>query len=133
MKILVCYNNKPRGVAAIKLAQAHAAKWEAEIAVVWAINRDKPLRQKQIQEIEEELEAHLEQLFDNCDIPYKVDLLIDAIAAGQQIVDFAGQIKADLVVLGLRRRSMTGKVLFGSNAQHIVMNAPCPVLSVRRE
>jgi nucleotide-binding universal stress UspA family protein len=133
MKILVCYNNKPRGVAAIKLAQAHAVKWGAEIAVVWAISRDKPLKQKQIQDIEEELEDHLAQLFENCDIAYKMDLLIDTITTGEQIVGFAGQIKADLVVLGLRRRSMTGKVLFGSNAQHILMKAPCPVLSVRRE
>jgi hypothetical protein len=41
MKILVCYINKPRGVAAIQLAQEHAAKWGAEIAVVWAIIREK--------------------------------------------------------------------------------------------
>lgn len=133
MKILVCYNNKPRGVAAITLAQAYAAKWEAEIVVVWAISRDKPLKQKQIQEIEEELEGHLAQLFENCDMAYKVDLLIDMTTAGEQIVDFAEQVKADLIVLGLRRRSMTGKVLFGSNSQTIIMNAPCPVLSVRRE
>jgi hypothetical protein len=42
MRILVCYDNKPRGIAAIELAQDHAAKRQAEIDVVWAISRDKP-------------------------------------------------------------------------------------------
>lgn len=133
MRILVCYNTKPRGEAAIKLAQEHAAKWQAEINLVWAISRDKPMSRKRIQEVEEELESHVDQLFEACDIAYKVDLLIDTSAAGEQIVGFAEQVKADMVVLGLRRRSMAGKALFGSNSQHIIMNAPCPVLTIRRE
>lgn len=133
MKILVCYSNKPRGVAAIKLAQDYATKWEAEIAVVWAISRDNPLKQKQIQEMEEEMEGHLAQLFEKCDIIYKVDLLMNTTTVGEQIVDFAEQINADLIVLGLRNRSRTSKIIFGSNSQYIIMNAPCPVLSVRRE
>jgi nucleotide-binding universal stress UspA family protein len=133
MKILVCYNPKPRGAAATKLAQDHAVRWKAEISVVWAISRDKPLAQKQIQEIEEELETQVAQFFEGCHIPYKVDLLIDTTTVGEQIVGFTEQIKADLVVLGLRKRSMAGKALFGSNSQHIIMNAPCPVLTIRRE
>jgi nucleotide-binding universal stress UspA family protein len=133
MRILVCYDSKPRGGAAIKLAQDHAAKWQAEIDVVLAINRDKPLVQKQIQEIEEELEAHVVQLFEGSAIKYTVHLLIDTTQAGEQIVNFAEQSNADLVVLGLRRRSMVGKVIFGSNAQYIIINAPCPVLTIKRE
>ncbi len=133
MRILVCYDNKPRGIAAIELAQDHAAKWQAEIDVVWAISRDKPLVQKQIQEFEEELEAHVVQLFEGSAIKFTVHLLIDTIQAGEQIVNFAEQSNADLVVLGLRRRSMVGKVIFGSNAQYIIINAPCPVLTVKRE
>lgn len=133
MRILVCYDNKPRGIAAIELAQDHAAKWQAEIDVVWAISRDKPLVQKQIQEFEEELEAHVVQLFEGSAIKFTVHLLIDTIQAGEQIVNFAEQSNTDLVVLGLRRRSMVGKVIFGSNAQYIIINAPCPVLTVKRE
>lgn len=133
MRILVCYDNKPRGIAAIELAQDHAAKWQAEIDVVWAISRDKPLVQKQIQEFEEELEAHVVQLFEGSAIKFTVHLLIDTIQAGEQIVNFAEQSNADMVVLGLRRRSMVGKVIFGSNAQYIIINAPCPVLTVKRE
>ncbi len=133
MRILVCYHQKPRGVAAIKLAQDHAAKLQAEIDVVWAISRDKPLAHNPIQEIEEELEGHVALLFENSDIAYKTHLLIDTPNVGEQIVAFADQIKADLIVFGLRRRSLTGKMIFGSNSQYIIVNAPCPVLTTMRE
>lgn len=39
--------------------------------------------------------------------------------------------KADLIVIGVRNRSALGKLLLGSNAQEIIMSAPCPVLCVR--
>lgn len=37
----------------------------------------------------------------------------------------------DLVLVGGRRRSATGKAVFGSTAHRVLMNAPCPVLFVR--
>jgi nucleotide-binding universal stress UspA family protein len=38
---------------------------------------------------------------------------------------------ADLVVVGGRRRSPAGKLLFGSTAQRVMMNADCPVTFVK--
>jgi nucleotide-binding universal stress UspA family protein len=34
-------------------------------------------------------------------------------------------------VIGLRRRTPTGKLLFGSDAQQILLDVPCPVLAVK--
>ena len=36
-----------------------------------------------------------------------------------------------VIVIGLRHRSSAGKFLLGSNAHDILMNAPCPVLTIR--
>ena len=37
--------------------------------------------------------------------------------------------EADLIVIGYRKRSSVGKALLGSQAQEIMMGAPCPVLA----
>ncbi|ELZ56176.1 MULTISPECIES: universal stress protein [Halorubrum] len=43
------------------------------------------------------------------------------------IVEVAAEIDADNVTVSGRRRSPTGKVLFGSTAQSVVLAADCPV------
>ena len=50
---------------------------------------------------------------------------------GERVVDLANEIDADLVVVGGRKRSPTGKAVFGSTAQEVMLNAPCPVTFVR--
>jgi nucleotide-binding universal stress UspA family protein len=47
------------------------------------------------------------------------------------VVQVAQRHGASLIVLGLRHRSPVGKVLLGSTAQRILLDATCPVLSVK--
>ncbi len=49
----------------------------------------------------------------------------------EEIVKFAADNKIDLVVLGTHGRKGIDRMLFGSTAEQVVRNAPCPVLSVR--
>ena len=53
--------------------------------------------------------------------------------AADELVELLGELQADLCVIGLRRRSAVGKMLLGSNAHRILMDAPCPVLAVKPE
>jgi nucleotide-binding universal stress UspA family protein len=49
----------------------------------------------------------------------------------EEIDKFASEQKIDLIVLGTHGRRGIDRVLFGSTAEQVVRNAPCPVLSVR--
>ncbi|AFR51315.1 universal stress protein [Gordonia sp. KTR9] len=48
-----------------------------------------------------------------------------------ELIDVSEELSADLIVVGLRRRSRVGKLLLGSNAQRILIDAEVPVLAVK--
>ncbi|MES3161704.1 MAG: universal stress protein [Halorubrum sp.] len=50
---------------------------------------------------------------------------------GERIVSLAEELGADIVVVGGRKRSPAGKAVFGSTAQEVMLNAPCPVTFIR--
>lgn len=52
---------------------------------------------------------------------------------GETIVDLAEDVTADGVFVGGRQRSPTGKAVFGSTAQEVMLSAPCPVTFVRSD
>lgn len=47
------------------------------------------------------------------------------------VLDVAEETGAELIVVGLRNRTPVGKLLLGSVAQRILLDAPMPVLAVR--
>jgi nucleotide-binding universal stress UspA family protein len=51
--------------------------------------------------------------------------------ASDAVLGVARDVGADLLVVGMHRRSPVGKALLGSNAQRILLGAACPVLAVR--
>ena len=52
---------------------------------------------------------------------------------GEAIVEVAKAVEADRVIVGGRKRSPTGKAVFGSTAQEVMLSAPCPVTFVRSD
>lgn len=56
---------------------------------------------------------------------------VSAIGLGTELAKIAENVEADLLVIGMAKRTRVGKALLGSDAQSIMMNATCPVLAVR--
>jgi nucleotide-binding universal stress UspA family protein len=49
----------------------------------------------------------------------------------QQILNLAGEREVDLIVMGIHGRSAVDLMLFGSTTNHVIRQAPCPVLTIR--
>jgi nucleotide-binding universal stress UspA family protein len=49
----------------------------------------------------------------------------------EDLLEVARERDAELIVIGVRRRSPVGKLVLGSNAQRVLLEADCPVLAVK--
>lgn len=56
---------------------------------------------------------------------------VSAIGLGSEIVRIAEGKQADIIVIGLGKRSRVQKALLGGDAQSILLGATCPVLTTR--
>jgi len=130
MKFMVCYDNSVESKDLVEEAQRHAARWGAEIKVVAVLTRVEPIKHEKLAKMEEKLEQEIEALFTGVEVPYTVQLHVDDVEAGEKIVTIAERNRVDLIFLGIKKRSRVGKLLFGSTAQYVILNAPCPVISL---
>ncbi|SIS12502.1 universal stress protein [Natronorubrum thiooxidans] len=73
----------------------------------------------------------LAAILEEHDVDYEISGAIGE--HGPTIVDLARSTDADRVVVGGRRRSPTGKAVFGSTAQEVLLSSPCPVTFVRND
>jgi nucleotide-binding universal stress UspA family protein len=75
-----------------------------------------------------ELEGKLRQ--DGVDAHFNL-LLLSPEPAAKQLLRVANDVNADLIVIGLRRRSPVGKLVLGSVSQELLLEANCAVLAVK--
>jgi len=129
MKLMVCYDGIKITEDALMLARKHAATWHAELVVVKAITRENPLKHTRIKRLEEELDLEINNLLTG-ETPYETQLFISSMTPGEQLVTFAKDEKIDQMYIGIKKRSKVGKLIFGSTAQFVILNAPCPVVTV---
>ena len=130
MKILVGFDGSNSAKDALALAKKHAAAFHAEVTVVTSLTGGSVTHAVDVEHATEDLAA-AKKLFAEDGISCQTKLLVRGMTPGEDLVDYATEKGFDEIIIGIKRRSKVGKLLFGSNAQYIIIKAPCPVVTVK--
>jgi nucleotide-binding universal stress UspA family protein len=130
MKILIGYKGINIGQDLLKLGAEHAKAFNATVLVVTSMLEGTEKDQKKILEAENNLDQ-AQVFFEAQAIACEKHLLIRGMEPGEDIVAFANEKKVDEIIIGVKSRSNIGKLLFGSTAQTVILEADCPVITVR--
>jgi nucleotide-binding universal stress UspA family protein len=129
--VVVGYVPDASGYLAVTEAVRETRWRETDIVVVNVVDSVGYTRPTAADELD--LDALTARL-DSEGVPHRIRHLdIGSGTASDAILRVAEEVDAELLVVGIHRRSPVGKVLLGSNAQRILLNATCPVLAVRAE
>jgi nucleotide-binding universal stress UspA family protein len=128
MRIVVGYVPSPQGEAALEAAIGEARTHDAEL-VVLNVSRGEALVEST--RLYDEPAAELEARLAASGVTYVLRRETHPQPSAENVLDVVEEVQPDLLVIGLRKRSATGKLLFGSTAQRLLLDAPCPVLAVK--
>jgi len=128
--IVVGYVPKPEGRAALRRAAEEAQLRNARLVVVNSHRGGREFDRDDAAETEAQLEEVRDQLKDT-GVEHEVRQLVRGMEPAEDLIAVAEDVGADFIVIGLRRRTPVGKLILGSNAQRVLLDAPCPVLAVK--
>ena len=130
MKILVGYDGTNSAKEALNLAKTHAKIFGGSVDVVTSMQKGTEQQRDEIEQAERGLE-YAKSLYEDSNIVCNTHLLIRGLSAGEDLVEFAAENQNDEIIVGVKRRSKVGKLLMGSTAQFVILQAACPVVSVK--
>ncbi len=129
MKILIAYDEQKSSPNLLYEALIMAKKFEAYVYLVIVCSAH--TKKTKIEKIENELQQLGKSIFKESNIQHETHVLVRGHTPGEDIVKYASEKSVAMIVMGVKNKSKLGKLVFGSNAQYVILNAPCPVLTVR--
>jgi nucleotide-binding universal stress UspA family protein len=132
MKIVVAYDNRDEGRAALEWAIEEAKRHDAEIIVVGSLRgtggSDAVVQQvlpyrRELDEVERRLTA--------AGIRHEIKRYVRGQSFAEDVMEDASGRAADMIVIGLRPRSRAGNLFLRSRSRAILLGAECPVLAVK--
>lgn len=130
MKLLVGYDDLNVDKRALELSQKYANAFNADVFIMSSLEQRPTLQKDDIEEVEDRLEK-LKRPFIKDNINCETTVSVNYLTPGENLVQFARDNDIDLVFIGIKKKSKVGKMVFGSNAQYVILNAPCPVVTVQ--
>jgi nucleotide-binding universal stress UspA family protein len=128
--VVVGYVPTREGRAALRRAAQESLLRRTKLIVVSSNRGGRSYDADDARRFEEALAEAQEMLTTN-GVDHEERQLIRGNEPSEDLIAVADEVNAEFIVIGLRRRTPVGKLLLGSNAQRILLDAACPVLAVK--
>ena len=128
--IVVGYVSLPEGRAALDRAIEEARLRDARLVVVNSHRGGRDFDPAKATDSETQLQEVRDRL-EKAGVEHEVRQLVRGMDPAEDLISVAAEVEAEFIVIGLRRRTPVGKLILGSNAQQVLLDAPCPVLAVK--
>jgi nucleotide-binding universal stress UspA family protein len=130
VKIVVGFIDTPEGHAAVDVAIREAQLRAASLVVVHSMHGGSRETGDEYIATAEAFEA-LSKRLSGLGVAFETHEFVRGNTPAEDIVAAVEATGAELIVIGIRKRSTTGKILLGSNALDILHDATVPVLCVK--
>ncbi len=130
--VVVGYVPKPEGDAALQEAIAEARRRQVRLILVSSHRGGRDFTPEDAAESEAQL-AKVATILQSSGLEHEIRPLVRGQDPADDLIVVAEEADAELIVIGLRRRSPIGKLILGSNAQRVLLDSACPVLAVKSE
>jgi len=129
MKLLIGLDESEASRHALTVAQKRARLLNAQLHILSSTGPASKRNGKA-----KTLAASLEEakmLCNACGIECHTELAETENTPAEDLLAYARNQKIDEIIIGIKRRSQLGKMIFGSTARQVIIEAPCPVLTVK--
>jgi nucleotide-binding universal stress UspA family protein len=130
VSIVVGYVPTKEGRAALRQAADEALLRKSKLIVINSQRGGRDYDASEAQQFESELNR-IQRELDEAGVEHEVRQLVRGNEPAEDLIAVAEEEDADFIVIGLRRRTPVGKLILGSKAQRILLDASCPVLAVK--
>lgn len=127
--IVVGFIDNPEGRRALDLAVEESGRRQAKLIVVHSLKGGSKTEDEEYYQYQEALEKVSSSLTER-GVDFEIHEYVRGQSPAEDLVEACRDFDAELLVMGYKRRSATGKAILGSHAHDVLMNSPVPVLGV---
>lgn len=132
MTVVVGYVPTKEGEAALRRAADESVLRREDLVVVRPADTEREGRAPEARRLDETL-ARVRVQVAGCGRTVLEHPDADGLDTAEALMAAADAHDASCIVIGLRRRSAVGKLLLGSSAQRVLLEASCPVIAVKAQ
>lgn len=129
MAIVVGFIDNPEGRQALDLAIEEAQRRNSRLIIVHSMKGGSKTKEDEYINYQRALDELAADLKDR-GIDHEIHEYVRDQTPAEDLIEAVEEFGAELLVIGYKRRTATGKALLGSHAQDVLMSATVPVLAV---